>query len=438
MMQQSANEHAGGHNRVTTSPARRRTGPAFSLALVALIALLAGVTAACTSDSPPEGGTTTSTTPSGPVNPEIISLGSSGQPGDAPAEQAAMDSSGRMVAFVSRATDLVPGPSAGTPDLYLRDRVASTTVRIASDVRTLSQVTADGRFVAYTSQGASDPVFSVYDTTTGTTTSWNPTWGSANDLLTVDPTGSTVVYGANRGISMIGVNRCIIHDMATGSEAACPARGSGDGSRGLIAISANARYVLYFWSDNQDWNLNEMVLWDRQTNSQTAVDIPISTLRSTTTVTISDDGGAVVGSGLEPIDVNGETKYALMTRHVNLANGTVTELDYPTILTSDMSGAVVPHAVSADGSHVVLQSYKHSFDPGRADVWSDVYIWDVATNSVARVAADLPPGTSNVTTLPCAAPSLLTSGSGMCVVVAAGLGESPDPVDADAWLVTMP
>lgn len=377
--------------------------------------------------------------PPGPVDPTVISLGDSGQTGNAAVTQAAMSDDGNIVVFVSTATDLVAGPSAGTPDLYLRDRSAGTTIRIAEGVRSLSQVTPNGRFVSYTSFVDGEPSFSVYDVTAGTTQSWSPSWEStAGDLLVVDSTGSAVIYGAHRGMSMTGTSHCFVRDLTNGSPSNCPTRGTGIGQTGLIAVSANARYVLYTWTDEDDWGLNETVLWDRQSNTTTAVTLPTMPLFSNATFTISDDGSSVVGMALDAVVVDGESTYALFIAHVDLTDGTTTVLDHMQVLGGTSGGGVVVHAISPDGRRVVLQSYGHPFDPVREDIWSDVYIWEIATNSVERVATDLPAGEPNATTLPCAGASMLADGSGMCVIVAGAMGESPEPTDSDAWLVARP
>jgi Tol biopolymer transport system component len=72
---------------------------------------------------------------------------------------------GRMVAFWSFASDLVPGDGNGEPDVFVRDLMAGSTVRAsvdsdggdANDFSSLPSISDDGRFVAFSS-GASDLV----------------------------------------------------------------------------------------------------------------------------------------------------------------------------------------------------------------------------------------------------------------------------------------
>jgi Tol biopolymer transport system component len=78
----------------------------------------------------------------------------------APSSQSETSLDGRFIAFVSGAQGLVTGDTNGKPDVFLRDRVAGTTIRVSvgsgggqgngrSDLPSLSR---DGRYVAFFSQ----------------------------------------------------------------------------------------------------------------------------------------------------------------------------------------------------------------------------------------------------------------------------------------------
>lgn len=67
----------------------------------------------------------------------------------------AISTDARFVAFVSEATNVVPGDTNGVADIFLRDRRAGTTVRVSgtnadapSDAPSIS---ANGRYVTFTS-----------------------------------------------------------------------------------------------------------------------------------------------------------------------------------------------------------------------------------------------------------------------------------------------
>ncbi|MEQ8842558.1 MAG: hypothetical protein RIB98_16370 [Acidimicrobiales bacterium] len=78
------------------------------------------------------------------------------------ASQPSVSADGRYVAFVSTGADLVAGDTNGTEDVFVRDRVAGTTERVSvtngggQSAGTASQpsVSADGRYVAFVSTGA--------------------------------------------------------------------------------------------------------------------------------------------------------------------------------------------------------------------------------------------------------------------------------------------
>lgn len=94
---------------------------------------------------------------------ERVSLGAGGIEGNGPAgPTSAISADGRFVAFTSAATDLVVGDTNGDEDVYLRDRWLATTVRVsvatsgaqADFDSALASTSADGRFVAFVSRSA--------------------------------------------------------------------------------------------------------------------------------------------------------------------------------------------------------------------------------------------------------------------------------------------
>ncbi len=94
---------------------------------------------------------------------EIVSIGLSGAPANGPSWLPAVSADGRFVAFVSDATNLVPGDTNGVTDVFVRDRLLGKTERasIASDGSqgSLSSylyyshptLSGDGRYVVFES-----------------------------------------------------------------------------------------------------------------------------------------------------------------------------------------------------------------------------------------------------------------------------------------------
>jgi hypothetical protein len=94
-----------------------------------------------------------------------VSVGSDGQQAPGISSQPAISADGRFVAFQSRASNLVPGDTKHSRDVFVRDRVAQVTRRVsvgpggqqANSNSVWAAISADGRFVAFDS-GASNLV----------------------------------------------------------------------------------------------------------------------------------------------------------------------------------------------------------------------------------------------------------------------------------------
>jgi Tol biopolymer transport system component len=90
---------------------------------------------------------------------ERVSVGPNGVQGNGDNDEPALSADGRFVAFTSDASNLVPGDTNGSPDVFVRDRRTGTTERMSVrrdgvQVRGFSYnpaLSADGRFVAFVS-----------------------------------------------------------------------------------------------------------------------------------------------------------------------------------------------------------------------------------------------------------------------------------------------
>jgi Tol biopolymer transport system component len=90
---------------------------------------------------------------------EIVSVDSTGAQGNNSSYGASASSDGHLVAFCSDASNLVPGDTNATTDVFVRDRVAGTTERISVDptgadgnnMSFQAAISADGNFVAFAS-----------------------------------------------------------------------------------------------------------------------------------------------------------------------------------------------------------------------------------------------------------------------------------------------
>ena len=116
----------------------------------------------------------------------LVSVDSAGNLGNRGSFGASISADGRFVAFESDASNIVPGDTNSTRDIFVRDTLTNTTTLVSVDsagnqANSFSQdasISADGRFVAFTSRASnfvpgdtpsSRDIF-VRDTLTNTTT----------------------------------------------------------------------------------------------------------------------------------------------------------------------------------------------------------------------------------------------------------------------------
>ena len=94
---------------------------------------------------------------------EIVSRNSAGQRGSGGSFKSAISGDGRYVVFASGAANLVSGDTNGQLDIFVFDRVAVTIRRVSTTAAETQvtdgsseqpSITADGRYVAYSSRSA--------------------------------------------------------------------------------------------------------------------------------------------------------------------------------------------------------------------------------------------------------------------------------------------
>ena len=100
-----------------------------------------------------------------------VSVSTAGEEANEFTRQAELSRNGRFVVFWSDASNLVPGDSEHSTDLFLRDMVAGTTERAvvrangqAIDTQyPISAISADGRFIAFATGENLDPNDTEFD-----------------------------------------------------------------------------------------------------------------------------------------------------------------------------------------------------------------------------------------------------------------------------------
>src|SRR4028119_1273663 len=92
----------------------------------------------------------------------LVSVDSAGNLGNNFSRSPSISADGRFVAFVSNASNLVPGDTNGETDIFLRDTLTNTTTGVSVDsagkpgnLQSLdASISADGRFVAFYSSAS--------------------------------------------------------------------------------------------------------------------------------------------------------------------------------------------------------------------------------------------------------------------------------------------
>lgn len=258
------------------------------------------------------------------------SVGPSGQ-ANGPNTNPAISATGRFVAFASSASNLVPGVSGS--QIYVRDRQAAVTIVVsvstggapANGVSEAPQISADGRFVSFTS--------------------------TADNLVPGDANGVADVFTRDLFLGTTTLDSGAVEAIQNGVV------------RGLLAISGDARYVA-FRSNGY------LFVHDRLTGGTTpeSLDVQANTMGGVAGASLSRDGRvlAFVLSNRGPI-------YQVYVRD---------RLAMQSVLVASGFGLIGPPGLSADGRFVAVATT--SLISGTN---ANVYVYDRLTSRTSFVAA---------------------------------------------------
>ena len=201
------------------------------------------------------------------------SVGSAGVQGNTTSSAPAISADGRYVAFESDATNLVGGDANGSRDVFVRDRTGGTTTRVSvgsaggesESESTNASISADGRWVAFRSAatnlvpGDTNSTWDIFlhDRDTGATTrvSVHSTGTEANGQSShpvVSADGSFVAF-ESEATNLVpgdgnGVRDVFVHERSAGLTTRVSVDSmmtEGNGSSRVPAISADAGYVAF-------------------------------------------------------------------------------------------------------------------------------------------------------------------------------------------------
>ena len=304
-----------------------------------------------------------------------VSVGSDGTEGDWESASPSLSADGRYVAFSSHATNFVPDDSNRRSDVFVHDRDTGTTTRVSvasdgtegdDDSRTPA-ISADGRYVAFTS--------------------------SAANLVPDDTNGATDVF---------------VHDRDTGTTTRVSV--ASDGTEGEAtsqhpAISADGRYVAFTsWAANlvdDDTNeLADVFVHDRDTGTTTRVSVASDGTEGDSTslyTAINADGRYVAFSSLASNLVPGDTNGTLDVFVHDRVTGDTTRVSFAPDGSELAHDAYYP-SISGDGRYVGYGSLALNTIEGHPLGAWDVFVHDRTTGSTIEmsVAANGRAGSSGV------------------------------------------
>ncbi len=343
-------------------------------------------------------------------------------------EISSISADGRYVAFESDATNLAPGDTNGTNDVFLRDRQLGTTVRMSVDSQGAQgngnsfqpTLSGDGRFVVLMSDAgnlvAGDTngfcdVF-LHEIPTGATTlvsleSLGPVQGnqtSANPAFSEGERYLTFASGASNFVPGDVNNRSdiFLRDFQTGSTTLVSVSSSGvqgnmpsDSAR----VSSDGRYVAFF---STSWTLvpgdanatgdvfvRDLVAGTTEFATLNSSGNQVATAMFSTSVSMSSDGRfvAFTASGpFVPADTND-------TYDVYVRDRTAATTILASVGTSgapgDGASSGGPCSLSADGRYVAFSSTSTNLVASDTNTFEDVFVRDLVagTTSLASVSS---------------------------------------------------
>jgi len=380
--------------------------------VVARVALVTWLGSLCAGVAHPQGVTT------------VGSVDSSGNPGNdasgsdfvnAGDRGIALSADGNVVAFSSRATNLVANDTNGKWDVFVHDRTTGITERVsvdsagaeADDDCSYPSLSADGRIVSFESRATSlvagdtngmNDVF-VHDRATGTTvrvdvSSAGAQANQAAQYSAVAADGATVAFASFADNLVSGDTNgwfdVFVHDLATGvtERVSVDSNGAeGDGnSADPPSLSSDGRFVAFTSVATNlvagDTNgAVDVFVHDRATGLTERASVDSAGNQTTGRIfggaQISGDGNVVAfqsdATNLVPNDVNG---YLDVFTHDRVSGATqIMSVSTSGAQASTTSGLA---AISGDGRFVAFTTSATNFAPGDKNHDSDVFVHDRA------------------------------------------------------------
>lgn len=353
-----------------------------------------------------------------------VSVSSSGAQGNGDSNDPAMTPDGRFVAFVSDAPNLVPGDTNGLPDVFVHDLLTGTTDRVSLTSTGFQSgcclfssdgvaISADGRYVAFVSwasdlvPGDTNGVGDVFirdraaRTTTRVSVSSTGTQADAAvNNVAISADGRSVAFESIASNLVPNDTNAaydvFVRDLPTGTTTRVSVSSSGaqtgsaaGGSYGP-ALSSDGRYVAFF-SD-------ATTLVPHDTNRAPDVFVHDRSTGATTRVNLSTSGAQANGATFEPPAISADGRYVTFSSSASnlgplglggcagcqqevfvrdLFAGLTSQVSLSlsgTLPNGDSDGPVV----SADGQHIVFASAATDLVGHDTNGFEDVFVDDLA------------------------------------------------------------
>jgi len=296
---------------------------------------------------------------------ERVSVDSGGLQANSNSDFPSISSDGRYVAFQSDSSNLVPGDTNLSRDIFVHDRQMGQTTLVSVSSGGLQgnsssydpSISPDGRFVAFESY--------------------------ASNLVTGDTNGWRDIF---------------VHDRQTGQTTRVSVDSGGlqgNNASQYSGISYNGRFVsFYSWASNLvpgDTNgFQDAFVHDRQTGQTTRVSVDSGGLQGngySGDPSISFDGRFVAvwsnASNLAPGDTNGRQDIFVHNRQT----GQTTRVSLDSGGLQGNGDSQYP-SISSDGRFVAFESSASNLVPGDTSGWRDIFVHDRQTGQTTRVSVD--------------------------------------------------
>jgi Tol biopolymer transport system component len=280
---------------------------------------------------------------------ERVSLGPGGVQGNEESLFPAISADGRFVAFYTYASNLVPGDTNHSDDVFVRDRRTGTTERVSvgpngrqGDSSSLPAISADGRFVAFRSY--------------------------ANNLVPGDTNGVGDVF---------------VRDRRTGTTERVSVSSSGEQGNAFSVgtISADGRFIAF------ESDASNLVPGD--TNGKRDVFVRDRKLGTTERVSLRPDGGQGNDYSFSPALSAGGRFVAFTSWASNLVPGDTNGTD-DVFVRDRVTGVTIrasisssgkqgndhsnDPAISADGRFIAFMSHATNLVPGDTNGVNDIFV----------------------------------------------------------------